>query len=155
MERKIISSKRGVSVYLGWVLLMAFAVMISTFMYGWMTTHVEEQTKQIDERADEHLCDSVTFSIIGQCQDNYEYLFNITNTNTMRIEGFKIRLFDIYDEPFQTSINTTLKPSQTLNYKTLKHGTLAQAELIPLVISKDRDVYCEASKVILQNIPQC
>ena len=152
---KPIRSKKGVSIYLGWVLLMAFMVSLSTLVYFWMSTHVEEQAEKIVERADENLCEFTSLSINGFCQDeNFLYL-NITNSNDKRIDSLKFQLFDLYDEPMENQINTSLKSSGSENLKVLKHGTLSQVEIIPLIEKEEREILCESSKLILNDIDFC
>ena len=57
--------------------------------------------------------------------------FNITNTKNNAIYGFKIQLFDLYDESAQTELNITIKPFDKEKISILKHGTLQQVELVP------------------------
>lgn len=150
-----IRSKKGVSSYLGWVLLMAFMVSLSTFMYSFMSEQVKSHTEQINYRADENLCESTSITINQKCQSESLLIMNITNTNKMAVAGFKIQLFDIYEEPISSSINITIKPSEQKEIKILKPGTLLQVEMIPKIINQERDIYCLASKVIITPIEMC
>ncbi|PLW79523.1 hypothetical protein C0585_07300 [Candidatus Woesearchaeota archaeon] len=152
---RLTRSKKGVSIYLGWVLLMAFMVSLSTLVYFWMSTHVEEQAEKIVERSDENLCEFTSLSINGFCQDEIFLHLNITNSNDKRIESLKFQLFDLYDEPMENELTISLKSSGSESIKILKHGTLSQAEIIPLIEKDQREILCESSKLILNDIDFC
>ncbi|MBR9675545.1 hypothetical protein GOV05_00895 [Candidatus Woesearchaeota archaeon] len=155
MYRRIFANKKGMGLYIGWVLLMAFMVSLSSFMYVWMTSHVEQQTQKLQESTDTNICETLSISVQDYCQDEYELIFEVTNTKDVEIKSFKLLLFDLYDYPQDTIIDEDLKPSKTTTITSLKHGTLAQVEIIPQTINDDRLVTCQKSKTIIQNIPLC
>lgn len=149
-----LDSKKAASAYIAWVLLMAFAVSLSTFVYYWMADHVESQAENIKVRADENLCELTAITATSFCQDDYSLIMNITNTRNTQVNAFVIQLFDIYDNPLELELNITLKPSQKEKITVLKHGTLAQADIIP-VIEKDESIVCQSSKIVLNPIRIC
>lgn len=151
----MIKTKKGVSVYIGWVLIMAFMVALSTLMYSFMTSQVKTQTEQIESRTDLTRCDQTGFSVTSFCQDDSSLIFNITNTKNTKITGLKIQLFDLYDEGAQVEITMTIKASDSEKISILKHGTLQQAEIIPKTSNQDRTFYCDSSKTILTPIETC
>ena len=150
-----IKTKKGVSTYLAWVLIMAFVVTLSTLMFSFMTTQVKTHTEEIEQRTDLSKCDMTGFSITSFCQDESSLIFNITNTKNNEISGLKIQLFDLYDISSQNKINISIKPSDSEKILVLKHGTLLQAEIIPKMDNEEREYYCDSSKIILTPIEFC
>lgn len=80
----IISNKRGVSVIIGYVLLVAIVVVISIFVYQWLKTYVPQNSLQCP--------DGVSVSM-----PSYDYncttdvlSFTLENTGTFSIAGYFI-----------------------------------------------------------------
>jgi hypothetical protein len=55
----------------------------------------------------------------------------------------------------ETSLNVSISPSETENLEVIKHGTLSQAEITPIVLKDGREIFCESSKITLNNIEFC
>lgn len=149
------NSRKGMTSYISWILIFAFMVSISALMYNLLIDQVEVQTEQMEERVDTNICEDSGITVNQYCQDEYSLIMNITNTKTQTIEGLRISLFDIYDEPFQTSLNETIKSGEKTTINILKHGTLIQAEITPRIKNQDRELYCTSSKAVINSIEIC
>lgn len=154
MNKKIL--KRGVSVYISWVLVMAFMILLGSLMFTWIINQVGSQTEKFSIIGDEQDCKEIFFSIDESCQDDFKVFVDISNTRNHRIDGFKIILFDIYDDFYESSIDFSINPGKTDKISLLKHGTLNVIEMIPYFYSDDKKkILCQNSKVSVENIKRC
>ena len=66
----IITSKKGISVWVSWVLIMGFAIALGVFFFSWIKGFAAESSEDIVERSDKiTLCDSASVRIDKLCQD--------------------------------------------------------------------------------------
>lgn len=149
------NKKRGIEAYISWVLLVAFTVSLGAFMYGWLTGEAQKSSKQIDDKTKQLLCQSVAVNVNGACQNPQTLYMNITNINLVGVDGFIIRVFDIYDNGQVSEINLTLSPADTKKLVMLKPGTVGQAELIPILYRDGSKLSCPNAMITLKRIEQC
>lgn len=152
----IIMGKRGISVWVSWVLIMGFAIALGVFFFSWVKGFASESSDDIVERSDKiTLCDSASLRIDKLCQDTQTLNINVTNVNTLKTDELIFRLIDIYEESELRNVNFTIKPGETKGLILVKQGIVKQADVIP-VIHKDRKrIICENKKVALNKVEMC
>ncbi len=151
-----ITSKRGISVWVSWVLIMGFAVALGVFFFAWIKGFAIGSSGEIAERSDRiTLCDSVSIRIDKLCQDTQTLNMNVTNSNSLKTDELIFRFYSIYEEPELRSTNFTLRPSETKNLMLVKQGIVKQAEAIPVIYKDRKRIICENKRVTVTGIPIC
>lgn len=155
MKSIIKLKKRGIAPYMSWVLLMGLIIILSLFMFSWITTQVDTSISYIEKGSDNSLCEKLSLSINDACQNTQTLNMNVTNVNTLEIDQLRFRFFDLYDNPEFRTLNITIRPRDIESIKVLKQGTLKQAEIIPVIIKDKKIIVCNDKIVTLENINIC
>jgi len=171
---KLFSSKRGVEIWVSWVLLTAMVLILSIFMYNFMVrytqTHASETVEIVTNNQN---CEAVAFRIISVCkEDSVDFTglqFELENTKDLNIDALLLRF---YDESFDlmnsseynlTDDKVTFKAGQK---KYLKYNLTSDefedvflVQLLPEIssVSENPDdiIICDARKVEYKNITSC
>ncbi len=153
--------KRGESQYVSWVIVLGLTVALSYLLYTWSMSQAEKTSEQLEERANPLSCSEAGISVEGICQTPRSLEINITNTNSLKIEGFIVRTIGLYPEDSDYLDSKTvieeIDPGDSVKLSILKKSTLSHAEIIPIV-SKNEDrknIYCEEQSVKKEEIKQC
>ena len=153
MRRKL--GKKGVEAYVSWILLTAFAVAISVFMYSWINSQVETSVDNIEQRSDLSMCDDIGLNIKNMCQNTQTLNTNITNVKLLAVSQLNFRFFDLYDNVDQRQVNITIRPGDTQFIEVIKQGTLKQVEIIPVIKQDNKIITCTKSMLSAENIKIC
>jgi len=156
-------NKKAVSLWLSFILLTAFLVALSAFMFKWMTEFTTESTISVKERAENsELCNLISASIDEVCFNTTtspkSLYINITNRNDLRIRQLIFRLYkDLSGSEIETKeVNVTIKPqykkSLTIN-TTLSNITYV--EVIPATIKDETLHLCTDRKATFESIKNC
>ncbi|MAG16136.1 hypothetical protein CMO88_03680 [Candidatus Woesearchaeota archaeon] len=153
----MMDNKRGVSVWISYVMLTALVVSIGFFVLKWSRDTTEDTVQDIVERGDAlTLCGATNIDIKDLCQNTQTLNMDVTNTNDIKVEGLWVRMFDIYDRPQTSSRNTTILPQKTKNdLKIIKQGIIKDAVIMPLIYKDGKKVICESRKTTFENIVIC
>ena len=149
MSAKKRGGKRGVSIYISWILVMVFVVILSTLMFNFMRGYAERSSQEIKERALTTLeCDVVAVTIDYACQNTQNLYINVTNRGDINIKGLLFRSYDLYYEPQTDEKNVSLMigkyNSKELNL--VKRGDvkkIRKIEVVPILISDGIRIICE------------
>ncbi|MBI3051860.1 hypothetical protein HYY74_05380 [Candidatus Woesearchaeota archaeon] len=148
--------KKGVAVWLSWVLAVGLAVVLGMFVLNWSRGLVTTQKEDLVERADlAELCRDIAFRIDDSCQNTQTLNMNITNNNNLKIDSFIVRIIDIYGLPQLRDANVTLKPGDAKQIKVVKQGIIKHVEIIPAVFSGDKRLACQSRKVTSETVRIC
>lgn len=148
--------KRGISVWISWVLLVAMSVMIGSFVLQWSKTHTTETVEDITEKGDIlTFCQETGLSVIEYCQHTQTLNINVTNNNNRKVDAILVRAFDIYSSPQHGEKNVSLEPEKTKAVEIVKVGVLKRAEVLPVIIVGKKRVICQSREVTLENIGFC
>ncbi|MBN1544357.1 hypothetical protein JW898_02740 [Candidatus Woesearchaeota archaeon] len=152
-----IPCKRAVSPWISWVLLVAFAVILSAFMYNFMVSYTKDTTQDIKKtvyNTDE--CRSVSFNIVSACFSASTQVLNITleNTNYARIDSMAFRL---YDGRIPLHTNNTGIPMNPNRVKEIILDTgvasVTRVEVIPSIEKEGMDIICSDRKAEAEVVP--
>ena len=153
---RLTRNKKGISVWISYVILIALVVSIGFFMLRWTRGHTEDTVQDIVERGDAlTTCNLAGIDVKNLCQNTQTLNMDVTNTNDIRLEGLWVRMFDIYNRPQISSRNTTIKPQKTKAVKVLKQGIIKQADIIPIVKKDGKRILCESRKLQFSDIKIC
>ncbi len=154
------NQKKGVSGWIAWVLILAFVVSLSAFMYDFMIDYTESSTEGVKKVVyDTDECRSVSISIESACQDISSQVLNITlqNRNYIRVKKMNFRMFNPSKKPllFNTT-NTTLNPNRkkTINIPT-STDIIGYVEVIPIVIRDNLEIVCGERKATYDGVSSC
>jgi len=152
----MMKGKKGVSVWVSYVMLTAVVVSIGVVLLNWSRSTTEETVEDIVERGDAlTICAATAVDINNLCQNTQTLNMDVTNTNDIKLEGLWIRMFDIYNRPQTSSRNVTIGPQKTKEVKVIKQGIIKDADIIPIVKKDGKTILCESRKVNFENIKVC
>jgi hypothetical protein len=151
--KKMLKSKLGISVWISWVLLVAFSVMVGTMVLQWSKSNATQTVDDITEQGEIlTLCQETGISITSSCQNTQTLNMNITNNNNRKVDALLIRGFDIYDMPHGGQRNLSIDPEETVEFSIVKQGVLKRAEVVPIIKVGDKRVICQSKRITLDNI---
>ncbi len=137
--------------YLSWIIILAVVVGISFFLYRWSISQAQQASEDIETQTDPVVCSEIGLSIKGVCQDFRAININITNINTLEVEGLQIRTIGLYPEEdnyLNTEvISTRLTPGDTANLQILKKTTISQIEIVPIAKRNEKNIYCDEQSI--------
>ena len=148
------SSKKAIAIWLSWVLLMAFMVALSAFMYNWITTYTESSAEEIEITDMEESCSSVAIEVSG-CQEAETLNIELSNKGNLRIDQVVFRLYDIYNNIESKEKEIKVKAGKTKEIKLLKQGTIQMLESIPVLVKDNKKTLCRDKMYTLENITIC
>ena len=153
---KLKNRKEGVAEWLSWVLLVALAVVIGTFVLQWTKGHTTETVEDLTEKGEIlTLCQETGVAVLGYCQDTQTLNINVTNNNNRKVDALIVRGFDIYNNPQGGQKNVSLDPEKTKNVVVVKQGVLIRAEVMPIIVVGKKRVVCQSRKVAIEDITFC
>jgi hypothetical protein len=153
--------KKGDSQYISWILIFGLVVLLSFLLYNWSIKQAQTASEQIEKSADPLACSEIGFSVEGACQTTRSLEMNLTNTNTVVIEGIQVKSVGLYPEE-TIYLDSKVKflqidPGETEKVSLLKKSTLSHAEIIPIVKKNKKYIYCSDKTVNIeqQALKQC
>jgi hypothetical protein len=153
---KMMKNKKGISVWVSYVMLTAVVVSIGILVLTWTRSTTEETVNDIVERGDAlTTCAATGIGVNNLCQNTQTLNMDITNTNDIKLEGLWIRMFDIYGLPQTSSRNVTIAPQKTKNVQLIKQGIIKEADIMPVVKKGKQRILCESRKLNFGTIPVC
>lgn len=153
---KLKNNKGGVAEWLSWVLLVALAVIIGTFVLQWTRGHTTETVEDLTEKGEIlAFCQETGLAVLGYCQDTQTLNINVTNNNNRKVDAVIVRGFDIYNQPQGGQKNISLDPEKARNVVVVKQGVLTRAEVIPIIVVGKKRVVCQSRKVAIEGIAFC
>ena len=155
LVRSILDSRKGADVWISTVLIMAFAVVMSVFMYNFMVDYTKSSTedvKRIVYNADE--CRAVSLDINDVCISAQALNITLQNRNYIRIDKMDFRFYS-GRMPVHTNLtNITMNPNRVkqLSLNTGASG-LTRVEVIPHIVKEGMDIICSERKAekLIQN----
>jgi hypothetical protein len=141
-------NRRAASEIMSWVLVMSIAVVISAFMFDFMTDYSDDTTKDIKKivyNTDE--CRSVSLSIESACLSSQTLNITLQNRNYIRIDKMDFRIYN-GNVPLGTNeTNVTLNPNR-IKTVSINAGTTTatRVEVIPRIIKENEDIICGDKK---------
>ena len=149
-------NKRGVAVWISWVLVVAFAALIGSLVFKWMIVYVKEQTVQIEERVyDESLCEDLSLVVKDLCQKDQKLKFKLLNNGFLTVDRLIFRMFDVENNPFVVEQAIELSPGRTENFEVIKQGHINNLEILPVTIENNREIVCQQSTASFNEIKVC
>ena len=164
---RLLKNKKGIEVWISWVLLMGFVATLSLLMYDFIKDYTQETVDELRGRVyDTEECNSVAISIDSVCKQTATspiYL-NITVTNRLNIniDQLMFRTFDSSDRFLNISrlnISTAtvaLRPQQskkiTMN---ISSDDINTVQVIPAVFREDLVIVCMRKIVEETQVIEC
>ena len=145
---KIIQNKRAVSPWISWVLLVAFAIMLSAFMYDFMVSYTEDSTEDMKKtvyNTDE--CRLVSINIDSACMSTSILNITLQNKNYVRVDQLDFR---VYNGRIPLHTNQTEIPMNPNRNKIIELETgvttVTFVEVIPHIEKDKMDIICADKK---------
>ena len=112
--------KKGVSLWISYVLLIGFVVALAAFVYVWMTGYTTKSVADVKERVfNNELCDSIGVSVVGcsSTSTSQNLYINVTNRGDLRITGLVFRFLQLsgtaVQNIFAVEVDRVIKPQDT------------------------------------------
>lgn len=147
--KRIFCLKQAVSPWISWVLLVAFAVVLSAFMYDFMVSYTESSTddmKKVVYNTDE--CRLVSVNIEDACRSSQVLNITLQNRNYIRIDSLDFRFYK--DRvPLHTNITEISMNPNRRKMVSIDTGTsvgITRVEVIPHVTKENMDIICAEKK---------
>jgi hypothetical protein len=152
----MIGNKRGISVWISYVMLTALVVVLGFMVLVWSRSTTQETVDDIVARGDAlTACQSSGVDVRNLCQDTQTLNMDVTNTNDVKVVGLWARMYDIYDEPQASSRNLTIGPQETKPIRVIKQGIISQVEVMPVVKKGNTLIRCQSRTVTFEPVPVC
>ncbi len=149
-------SKKADAIWLSWVLLLAFVVALSVFMFAWSEERGEMFAGELRVMADTAECNSIRIRIQDICQNPQSIEMNVTNSESITVNQLSMNIYDVYVEsPVSRSVDVNIRPSDVRNVRVLKQSTTYQIEIVPVIITDDDMIYCYERTVTETGIDYC
>ncbi len=146
--------RKGIAIWMSWVLLVAFMVALSAFMYNWITGYTESSAERIETSYNEESCSSVAISVDG-CQKAEILNITISNKGDLEIDKVIFRLYDLYNNIESKDKVIAIKAGETKQLELLKQGTIQRLESIPILIKGNKVTICRDRMHIFEDITSC
>lgn len=151
MNKMVKSSmrKKAVSPYVSWILIMAFVVVLSAFMYSFMTDYTEETTEDVKKQVyDADECRSVSVDVVSACNSSQALNITIQNTDYIRIDAIDFRLYDMAKKPVLTNrTDISMNPNRIKQVEIAKGGTeISMIEVVPIIFKENMEIICGEKK---------
>jgi hypothetical protein len=151
-----IRNKTGVSIWISWVMLVAFMVTLSTAMYYFFADYTKKSIDNIKSTVvDSKLCDNVGISATVCLKSTSELTINIKNVNYMTIDRLALDMFDVFDRPQQKSKEFNLVSGTQRQFDILKDGIIKEVHIVPVVYKDGKTIFCSNKDITVQNIESC
>jgi hypothetical protein len=152
-------NKKGMDIWISWVLLVAAAITATVFMFTWMTDYAQNTNKEIQrtfENAQE--CDSVAVEIRA-CQETSRSIINVnaTNRGLLKIDKIIFRLYDANDNAVTRHVNITgLRPNVQRSFPVIRQDAVIAIEAVPVLRrDEETEIVCSKRTSTLTGIGTC
>jgi len=149
--------KKGISIWISWVLIIAFMAILAVFMFSWTTSFADTHTGRLKEVYNTVDCNFVTVSIDSICQNTQTLNMNITNRKNIDVDKLIYRIYDIYGNPEAKEVDVFIRhgKANTEKVTVIKQGVTSVIEVIPVIIKDENKIICEDREIKANNIRFC
>jgi hypothetical protein len=156
-KKSMMMNKRGISVWISWVLIIAFMTIIAAFMFGWTSSFTAQSTGRLKEVYDTVDCNFVTISIDSICQNTQTLNMNITNRKNIDVDKLIFRIYDIYGNPEAKEVDVYITHGKinTEHVTIIKQGVTSILEAVPIIVKDNKRIICDERKITANNINFC
>lgn len=152
----IFKGKRGVSIWISWVLLVAFMVSLSTFMYYFFSDFAKQSIDDVKSRVvDSKLCDNVGISVSVCLKSTSDLTVTVKNVNYITIDKVSIDMFDVFDRPQQKSKEIKIVSGTSRSFDILKDGIIKEVHVVPVVYKDGKSIFCSNKESLIENVESC
>lgn len=153
---KISAQKKGIAVWISWVLLVAFVMFLGVTTFQWMRDFSEKTVTNLESRVKtSEKCDLVSLELSDVVAKNSQTLnMKVTNRYNLRIDRIVFTLYDNKSDFIWLNItNTTLKPNATKIIDIPQNSSRATAriEAVPVIIDGVDQIYC-TERIVVSNV---
>jgi len=163
--------KKAVSPLISWILVIAFAIALGSFITSWAIKHVKELPIESSQDIDVY-CSNTNIQIQSVCREKNDYV-NITLKNKGLYSIKRLTISRETDEDRLASclvLNQNIKPGEEINYtlniggkiysdttlcNTLPPGltgNVKQISIIPWIKIEDKNIPCSNKKQTVNDI---
>ncbi len=150
---KIKLRKRGLNLWISWVLLLAMVVLISGLTAGWLISQTQDEKDILVEKGKQISCNLVGLSITSACQDSEKAELTIKNTKQLEINKVKVRLIDLYGQVDEKTKIIDLEPGQSKNLIVYKADATYRIEVVPFI--EEGQTICREQMSYWEEVESC
>ena len=174
MFNKLFHGKKGIEVWVSWVLLTAMVMVLSLFMYQFMVRYTQTHASETVSIVSDNLaCESIGFRVFDICKEDDVDLtglkFSLENTRELNIDGLLIRFYDNRNDLLNSSeiilydgvvtFRAGQKKYFDYNLSDEIYEDVFLVQLLPEILLEGRDTdemtICDLQRVEYKNITLC
>lgn len=144
-------SKKAVSLWISWVLLLGLVFMIASVVLVWSEGFVEDNVDSTRRQVENtNLCEKISLDIEEIFEKNPKTLYiKATNSHNIRVETIKIQYFD-GSNVVGSSVNEdiVIEPGETRGIEVeMPDAEVGTVEIIPGKYSTENKILCEDKRL--------
>lgn len=160
-------NKKGVSIVIGWVLLIGFAVTLAVIVYQWSVKHGEKLTSETVEFVSGKVeCNEISLNVQPCFRSSYggnQLNFTITNKGFFNLKQFVINVrtgTTVLNVRKEEEIKVKLWKTLKIDIEDISLSNIESIDIIPIIEVENKMVGCDDRKItfsenIMEEIPPC
>lgn len=151
----IFNSKKGVSLFMSWVLLILVVISLGMGFYAWARSYAQSSTGRLVVNQEKSSCSSASLSLTNICQTASLVYVDIKNTGSVEVKGVLFSSLSLYDITNNVEVNQTIDVGKTHRFAVPKQGVIQLFYASPVIFSNGDTVKCPTTEVSTDKIPFC
>ncbi len=147
--------KRGVSLFMSWVLLIFVVISLGMGFYAWARSYAQSSSERLVVNQEKSSCSSASLSITNICQTASLIYVDIKNTGSVEVKGVLFSSLSLYDITNNLEVNQTIDVGETHRFAVPKQGVVQLFYASPVILSNGDLVKCPTTEVSTDKIPFC
>ncbi|MBW3012515.1 hypothetical protein KY311_04980 [Candidatus Woesearchaeota archaeon] len=149
-------NKKGLEVWISWILLVGLTVALGVVMYSWYISTTESTIESLQYVYDRSECNNVAI-LLEACSQAQHLNINITNKLYTNVDEVIFRIH--YTELDFDSVNRSarIKPGQKEDFRIpIDSGkTVSEVEALPVISSGNFRIICSSRLARVDSIATC
>ena len=152
---KVFRGKKGVSLFMSWVLLILIVISLGMGFYAWARSYAQSSAGRLVSTQEKSSCSSASLSITSICQTASLVYVDIKNTGSVEVKGILFSSLSLYDITNNFEVNQTIDVGETHRFAVPKQGVVQLFYASPVIFSNGNTVKCPTTEVSTDKIPFC
>lgn len=147
-----IMHKKGIEVWISWVVLVAFVIFLGTMVFYWMRDFSADRITDLQDRLDvREKCDLVGIELSEVISKNAQTLnMKVTNRDYLAINQVVFSLYGDKSSFIMANIsNITLKPNSSKTIDISQNSSIPTVRIsaVPVIIDSGKQIYCTDKRI--------
>ena len=148
-------NKKGIAVFMSWVLLILIVVSLGVIFYSWARNYTKTTTTALVTSDDTSMCDSASLYVEDSCQSQDLLYVDVENNGNVKFKGCVFSMVSLFGYTSYFRINKTVNVGNTKRFVVPKEGFIKQLQISPVLTINGKDFVCSKNSFSLLNISYC